>query len=139
MAAKWTVERKETNPSSNGKTRGQTIIRDERGNAVARMVRQGNETDARAALLAAAPELLAACELAAAYIGMFTGDGVPARYVGRFESYLNESRPNAALSVVLDAIAKAERSFPYGQRDEDDGSDDCMTTTPTADRGERGC
>lgn len=136
MATKWTVERKETNPSSNGRTRGQTIIRDEHGNAVARMVRQGNQTDARAALMAAAPEMLAALELAAAYIGMFTGNGVPARYVGRFEPYLTEDHPNAALGVVLDAIAKAERSFPYSQ-DEDDGSDD-IETTITADRGERG-
>ena len=49
-----------------------------------------------------------ACELAAAFIGMHTSGGVPARYVGRFDGFLEDPNPKAALDVVLKAIAGIE-------------------------------
>jgi len=57
---------------------------------------------------AAIENLHVACELAAAFIGMYTSGGVPARYVGRFDEFLDDPDPKAALDVVLKAIAGIE-------------------------------
>jgi hypothetical protein len=56
----------------------------------------------------AVESLHVACELAAAFIGMHTSGGVPARYVGRFNALLDDPNPKAALAVVLKAIAGIE-------------------------------
>jgi len=55
----------------------------------------------------AAWTLLKACKLSAAFVGMYTGGGVPKEYVGKFDELLAD--PNKALDVIMRAIAKARK------------------------------
>jgi hypothetical protein len=65
-----------------------------------------DEAKATAALLAASPNLLAACEMAAAFVGMHTGNGVPAEYVGKYDPVLED--PALLLRGLTAVIAKAK-------------------------------
>jgi hypothetical protein len=62
--------------------------------------------DAQVALMQAAPELLQVAELAAAFVGMHTSGGVPAEYMGHFESLLRD--PEAALAEIQSVIDLAK-------------------------------
>ena len=102
----WNVVREQSNLSSNGRTRARCKIVDEDSKLTVAEVRAGPAMEEHAALLGNAPALLAACELAAAFVGMHTGGGVPNRYMGRFDHLLND--PKATLTFILNCITKAE-------------------------------
>lgn len=67
---------------------------------------RGVDAEQLAVLFGAAPDLLWACEMAAAFIGSYTGNGVPSEYSGRFDPLL--SNPEASLVILQNVIKKAK-------------------------------